>query len=105
MKEEKVNTESPGFDLLQKHDLIVNQELGGQFSTVKYRLPIVNWPDFQTRLWRNLPHIRWIRPVHETLEGYKTIGSLPEAMEFAIMHHKTIQRQEQQNAMYAQFQG
>lgn len=105
VKEELINTESLGFDLLMKHDLIVKQEVSGENTLVKYKLPIVNWPDFQMRMWRNLPHIKWEKPVHEVLGGYKTIGKLPEALEFAILHHKTIQKQEQQNAMYARFQG
>jgi glycosyltransferase involved in cell wall biosynthesis len=60
----------------------------------------VAWPDYQKRLYKNVPHIKWVRPVHETLEGWKYIALLPENPFFAIEHHKEIQRQEEQNRLY-----
>jgi hypothetical protein len=38
--------------------------------------------------------------VHEVLEGYKTHAILPLEAELALEHHKTIERQEKQNAYY-----
>lgn len=60
----------------------------------------VNWPDNQWRIWKNNPGIKWINKVHEKLDGYKTWTILPEMEEFALYHHKTINRQEKQNAYY-----
>jgi hypothetical protein len=50
---------------------------------------------------KNIPSIRWKNPVHEILSGYGTFVTLPEQEEWSIYHHKSIQRQEKQNAFYA----
>jgi len=101
-RRERVNVESLGYTLLQENDLIMKQDqIIGSFAEVEYMLPIINWPDLQKRMWRNLSSIRWEDAVHETLVGWKTIGTLPLAMEFSILHEKEIQKQEQQNAMYS----
>lgn len=60
----------------------------------------VNWPDHQWRIWKNIPDIKWINKVHERLDGFKTFAPLPEEEPFALYHHKTIDRQEKQNAYY-----
>ena len=61
----------------------------------------VNWPDYQGRIWRNRPNIRWKNPVHEVLEGYKEHTYLPMEEEFCFYHHKEIKRQEKQNKFYS----
>lgn len=60
----------------------------------------VNFPDKQFRIYRNSPDIRWKNKVHEVLDGYKTITSLPEDEQWCLYHPKTIDRQEKQNAYY-----
>ena len=60
----------------------------------------VNWPDLQWRIFKNSKSIRWKNKVHEVLEGYQTHAILPLEEEFALQHHKEIQRQEKQNAYY-----
>jgi len=60
----------------------------------------VNWPDYQWRIYRNTPEIKWKNKVHEVLEGYKTMTLLPLQEEFALYHPKTIDRQEKQNNYY-----
>ena len=60
----------------------------------------VNWPDYQWRIWKNKPEIKWINKVHERLEGFKTYAPLPALPELALYHHKTIERQEKQNNYY-----
>ena len=60
----------------------------------------VNWPDYQWRIYRNTPQIKWKNKVHEVLEGYKTMTLLPLQEEFALYHPKTIERQEKQNNYY-----
>jgi len=37
----------------------------------------VNFPDYQGRIWKNRTSIRWEKPVHETLVGYKEYTYLP----------------------------
>lgn len=60
----------------------------------------VNWPDAQMRIYKNDKKIKWVQPVHERLDGYKTFGRLPFDPRYAIYHHKTISRQEAQNEFY-----
>ena len=60
----------------------------------------VNWPDYQTRIYRNSSDIKWRNKVHEVIEGYKQYTVLPAVDELALIHHKTIERQEKQNNYY-----
>tara|TARA_R110000822_G_scaffold209137_1_gene345101 strand:+ start:278 stop:901 length:624 start_codon:yes stop_codon:yes gene_type:complete len=60
----------------------------------------VNWPDYQWRVWKNKPEIKWINKVHEVLNGYKTYAALPEMEALALYHPKDIVRQEKQNDYY-----
>jgi hypothetical protein len=60
----------------------------------------VNWPDYQWRIWKNKPEIKWVNKVHERLEGFKTYSTLPQEPEFSIKHPKDIKRQEKQNSYY-----
>jgi glycosyltransferase involved in cell wall biosynthesis len=60
----------------------------------------INWPDWQTRIYKNKETIRWQNKVHERLTGYETYGFLPEEKDWCLFHNKTINRQEQQNNYY-----
>jgi len=60
----------------------------------------VNWPDFQTRIYKNSPNIRWKNKVHEVLDGHKEFCYLPMSEEYALSHPKSIERQEKQNNYY-----
>ena len=60
----------------------------------------VNWPDYQWRIWKNIPEIKWVNKVHERLEGFKTYAPLPSKEELALYHPKDIKRQEKQNDYY-----
>jgi len=60
----------------------------------------VNWPDYQWRIWKNKPEIKWKNKVHEQLEGIQTYEQLPDSELLALNHPKDIERQEKQNAYY-----
>jgi glycosyltransferase involved in cell wall biosynthesis len=60
----------------------------------------VNYPDYQARIFRNSPEIKWVKPVHEHITGCKTYAHLPSQEELSLYHHKTIEKQEQQNKFY-----
>jgi hypothetical protein len=60
----------------------------------------INWPDWQVRIYKNVPEIRWKNRVHETLDGIKTYANLPREEGYALQHPKTIERQERQNNFY-----
>jgi glycosyltransferase involved in cell wall biosynthesis len=63
---------------------------------------LVNWPDYQTRIYKRNRDIRWQRKVHEYISGYKRMSYLPdiEDMNLCLHHPKTIERQEKQNKFY-----
>jgi hypothetical protein len=61
----------------------------------------VNFPDFQMRILKNKPEIKWMNKVHEKIVGYKTHAYLPyDQEEWCLQHPKTIERQERQNNFY-----
>ena len=60
----------------------------------------INFPDYQWRVYRNLPKIIWTNKVHEVLDGFTIYSSLPADPEYALAHPKTIERQEKQNNLY-----
>ena len=61
----------------------------------------VMFPDYQTRLYRNVEEIKWEGNVHERIVGYKTTAPLPEEEEWCLYHIKEIERQRKQNDYYA----
>ena len=61
----------------------------------------VNYPDYQSRIFRNREDIRWRNKVHEQIEGCKTYSHLPPHEELSLYHPKTIEKQTQQNNFYA----
>ena len=60
----------------------------------------INYPDWQGRIFRNRPNIRWEKPVHEQLTGFQTYAHLPQEQKYSIVHPKTIDRQVEQNRFY-----
>jgi len=62
----------------------------------------INYPDWQGRIFRNRPNIRWEKPVHEQLTGFQTYAHLPQEQKYSIVHPKTINRQMEQNQKYSE---
>ena len=60
----------------------------------------INFPDYQTRLYRRTSEIEWQGKVHERIVGYNTLSVLPQDEQFCLYHHKQIERQEKQNDYY-----
>jgi hypothetical protein len=60
----------------------------------------INWQDYQWRIWKNIPSIKWINKVHEQLSGFNSYSHFPDAVEMSLYHPKTIERQEKQNKYY-----
>lgn len=67
---------------------------------IKYNPPLINVPDYQSRLYRNLDHIRYQRRLHEKVEGHTSYVFIPPQKDIAIMHEKTIEKQRQTNLRY-----
>ena len=60
----------------------------------------VNWPDYQTRIYRNTEDVTWMNKVHEKITGYDTFSNFPAEEHWALYHPKKIDRQEKQNQFY-----
>jgi glycosyltransferase involved in cell wall biosynthesis len=75
------------------------QQWGWKLTPYEDRF-IVNFPDLQGRLFKNLPYIEWKRRLHEKVEGSKTYVHLPSVYELALHHNKTIEKQVETNIKY-----
>jgi glycosyltransferase involved in cell wall biosynthesis len=60
----------------------------------------VNWPDYQTRIYKNTEDVKWFGKVHERISGYDTFTNFPADEKYSLYHHKEIDRQEKQNDFY-----
>lgn len=60
------------------------------------------WPDYQCRLQRNLPEIRYGTNTHQGIIGYKKVGYFPADPAFALLHSKTVEHQERMLKVYDQ---
>jgi len=60
----------------------------------------VNFPDVQTRIYKNKETIGWTGKVHERIGGFESYTAFPSDEMYCIKHPKTIQRQEKQNNYY-----
>ena len=60
----------------------------------------VNWPDYQTRIYKNTDEVMWMNKVHERITGYDTFSNFPAQEEWCLYHPKQIDRQEKQNEFY-----
>jgi hypothetical protein len=67
---------------------------------IKYYKPIINWCDYQTRIYKNTQEIKWEGIVHEKIQGAKNYAYLPALDHWCLSHPKTIERQEKQNNYY-----
>ena len=54
---------------------------------------VLNYPDYQRRIYKNKPTIYWIRNIHEKLVGYKTATYLPPKPKYSLLHCKHWQKQ------------
>jgi len=61
----------------------------------------INYPDYQARVYRNIDKIHWTKKVHEYIVGTKEYSHLPPHEELSLYHHKTIDKQKQQNRLYS----
>ena len=60
----------------------------------------VNFPDYQTRIYKNTKDVMWMNKVHERITGYSTVSNFPAEEQWSLYHHKKIDRQEKQNEFY-----
>jgi hypothetical protein len=61
----------------------------------------VNFPDYQSRIYKNAQGIEWEGNVHEKIQGTKNYAYLPALDHWCLNHPKTINKQEKQNNYYS----
>ena len=60
----------------------------------------VNFPDYQMRLFKNDPKIKWEGLLHSKITGFTSYVTLPLDELYCMIHPKEISRQEEQNNLY-----
>jgi len=96
-----IDPDSDEYKFLDKLDYIITESVGDTNEVeIKYMIPIINFPDYQTRIYRNTPDVEWLGKVHEKITGYNTFTALPAEEQFCLYHPKRIKKQEKQNEFY-----
>lgn len=60
----------------------------------------VNFPDYQSRIYKNTQGIAWEGMVHEKIQGAKSYAYLPALEHWCLSHPKTIEKQERAVKLY-----
>jgi glycosyltransferase involved in cell wall biosynthesis len=84
---------------INKFHGVTNKHASQWGWNLKYK-GYVNFPDYQSRIFMNVPHIRYQRRLHEKVEGYKSHSFIPPQEEYAIVHEKSIEKQILTNVEY-----
>jgi hypothetical protein len=94
----KTELSSKFLELITKNNLIIHQD---QFN-ISYYYPLINYPDYQTRIYRNCDYIKWNGVVHERLVGTEKIGLLPynPVGMYSLHHLKQLNKQISQIELY-----
>jgi glycosyltransferase involved in cell wall biosynthesis len=61
----------------------------------------INYPDWQSRIFKNTPNIKYEGAVHETLTGYSSSAHLEAVQEMSLYHIKTFEKQVECTKLYA----
>lgn len=64
----------------------------------------VNFPDYQPRVYRNTPAVRWDGLLHSTIIGASNYAFLPAEKHWCLLHEKEIERQRKQNELYSKIE-
>jgi glycosyltransferase involved in cell wall biosynthesis len=63
-----------------------------QVSSIEKK-DLINFPDYQRRIFKNREGIQWIKRIHEKITGNKTIAYLPSKTEYCLLHCKRWKKQ------------
>src|ERR1035437_2682666 len=64
---------SDEYNLLKAYNLIINES----GKLIKFLKPLINFPDFQGRIYKKADTIQWNGKVHERLVGFKKFANFP----------------------------
>lgn len=88
--------------LLKKYDCILSEEENNNNNNnVKLRINplIINYPDFQSRLFKRSDNIKYFGKLHESIKGNNNYTFITENI-FFLEHKKTIEKQINTNNWY-----
>jgi len=77
------------------------QRWGWRLSDIEEYKDLVNWPDYQSRLFKNVNNIKWVGDVHEVLTGAQSVTYFLAQIEYALYHEKELDKQIKQNEHYS----
>ena len=99
---DEFNTFSQEYQFLQIRNCIVKEEeIEKNKNRVEFMIPLVNYPDFQGRIYKNLDRIHYERVLHERIVGHKSETYIPpDQYVLSLMHKKTIATQLKTNKRY-----
>ena len=63
----------------------------------------INFPDYQTRIYKRSLEIYWQGTVHERIAGFKNYAVFPAEENYCLLHEKDIVKQESQNNLYSSY--
>lgn len=94
----KDGKDSDFYNFIKKHNFIITDDKFG----IQYYVPIINFPDYQARLYKNDPSIKWNGKVHETISGHTNYYQLPvKEIDYCLIHQKSSEKQKKQNNFYS----
>lgn len=98
---DEYDSSSESYKFLKDNGFIISEQKGdGTKIVVRYYCPIINYPDYQTRLYRNKDEIKWEGKLHERVVGSINFSRIPLDNGLDLLHFKDIDRQERQNNYY-----
>ncbi len=101
VNEKSIKNNSSEYAFLKNNKFIVSELKGSNNDVnIKYNIPLINVPDYQSRIFKNLDHIRYKRRLHEKVEGFKSYAFIPPQPDIALIHEKSIETQRATNLRY-----
>lgn len=98
---DEYDTSSESYKFLKDNGFIISEHNhADNINVVRYYCPIINYPDYQTRLYKNKEGIKWEGKLHERVVGSNNFARIPVDNDLDILHFKDIDRQERQNNYY-----
>jgi len=78
--------EEDEYNLIKEHGLMISEN---GLKECKYYIPIINFPDISSRIYRNYPSIYWI---NDTLVGVQRTNQIPYKEPYLIYNHQNISK-------------
>ena len=99
---DEFNILSQEYELLKNKNLILKEEeIDKTKNRVEFLIPLVNYPDYQGRIYKNTKKIKYERVLHERIVGNTSETFIPpDQYVLSLMHKKTVANQIRTNKRY-----